>query len=228
MLGPGAVWEIEKMSANWRVGHPVMTLHRLQVHFGQHRVAAADRQQRQRREQARQLQIGVDHAGRSLGHAQIRLIGARMASTTGSGHRSKAVQDEGRREEQDRHQPRQALLAGLDDHRQRQRHGGRRGAVQDALDRGHLLEPEVEETHHHDQDDRHEAQPEHRRRRRREGHASSTRRRPPCSPDWRRAGSGTSSSRTGTPPRPSTASRRPALRVTTRTARRRTRRARCG
>ncbi len=45
------------------VGHPVMTPHRLQVHFWQHRVAAADRQQRQRCEQTRQLQVGVASCG---------------------------------------------------------------------------------------------------------------------------------------------------------------------
>jgi len=62
-----------------------------------------------------------------------------------------AVQDERRSEEQDRHQSRQALLPGLDDHRQRQRDGGCRGAVQDALHGGHLLEPKIEEARHHDQ-----------------------------------------------------------------------------
>src|SRR4051794_25606478 len=64
--------------------------HRPQVHFRQHRVAAADRHQRQRTEHDDQLQVGA-HAlasSRLRGHAQISASGATMPSTPSSGQRS--------------------------------------------------------------------------------------------------------------------------------------------
>src|ERR1700694_1964958 len=62
--------------------------HRLQMHFRQDRISTADREQRQRTEQHHKLKIRR-HAACFLGHAQIRLSGARMARVTRSGHRSK-------------------------------------------------------------------------------------------------------------------------------------------
>jgi len=63
----------------------------------------------------------------------------------------KAIHGEGRREEQHGHEARQAFAAGLDDHCQRQRHRGGRGAEQNTLHGRHLFEPEVEERRHRDQ-----------------------------------------------------------------------------
>ena len=67
-------------------GDPVMHLHRLALHVGQHRRAAAERQQRQQAEHRGDLQQRGDHRARST-TVTARLAGSITSSTSSSGMR---------------------------------------------------------------------------------------------------------------------------------------------
>ncbi len=137
------------------------------MHLGQDDVAAADRHQRQPAEQDREVQIRL-HAGRRL--RLLRLLGPRpqQAQRREDGEHLEqrppqdAVEDERPEEQPYRRKAGQTLLPGLDRHRQSQCDGGGRRPVQDALHRGHLLEPEVRVARDEDQEHRHQAEAEQR------------------------------------------------------------------
>ncbi len=202
------------------------------MHLGQHRIAAADRQQRQRREHAGQLEVGV-HVDAPRGTVSRPRPEQRSAARRSAASAEAATAgDRSARTPQRRARPAhagQALPARSGSTIARvSATAAAEAPCRTPLTAGTLLEAEVQERHHQDDDHRQKAQP---------NSAAST----PAKAAHLAAGedrhvhlirAGQDPAHrhraTGTPLHPATASRRRAPRATTPTGRRRTKPARCG
>ena len=85
-FGPGAALEIGEEMGERRVVHPSLDVDDLPADFGQERVDAADRDQREHGENLRHLEKKRGVHGRGSGLASAMAIGARTSATGASGH----------------------------------------------------------------------------------------------------------------------------------------------
>ena len=129
------------------------------VHFGQDRVATADREQRERTKQQQDLQqCRRVHCFFVFGHPQTRLSGASSARHGRRCQRSRPFIAKIAAKRSNGTMPLQTFPASLDGHSKRQGHRGGSRAVQHALEGGNLVKLKISITEPKNDEHRNERQ----------------------------------------------------------------------